>query len=149
MPNSHYFTNAPPWENPWYSSKAWMHPACFDRFYKSAVDQLPWVRTLWELSYTEYDEERPISSWQDSRKKIVSDVCRRAKELGKDQVTVTNLNGPFKSMFGGVIDSYGIAKKHLSLRNLDGEERKVADEIAGSGYSVYVSEYPFMLMIRL
>jgi hypothetical protein len=74
---------------------------------------------------------------------------KRAREEGKSEIFVMSLNGPFVSFWGTTIQSYGIAKKRLGLGNLSGRELEMAKKIEGWGYSLFVSKYPFTLMIRL
>jgi hypothetical protein len=73
----------------------------------------------------------------------------RAREQGKSELFAMSLSGPFVSFWGTTIQSYGIAKKRLGLRDLSVREREIAKKIEGWGYSLFVSKYPFHLMIRL
>ncbi len=99
----------------------------------------------------EYSKGRLIreSKGDDRAQHILRLRCQSAKEKGKSELLFESLSGPFVSFWGNTIQDYGIAKKSLTLRNLSGRDREMADKVKGWGYSVFVTSYPFKLMIRL
>ena len=74
-------------------------------------------------------------------------MCKILRAKGVREYEISNLKGSFKSLFGK-IDNYG-ANKSIGLRNLTDSERAYADELSSWGYPLFVSSYPFKLMIRV
>ena len=149
VPSSHHYHWHGDYNRFYVQEKGWLHSPCYERRFRTLVGDLN-VQALW-LGMKEYDGGHLIreSNGRDRQKEVLQKVCQKAKELGRHDVTVALLNGPFKSIFGNEIDGYGIAKKNLRIGNLAGDERRWADEVAELGYSVFVSSYPFRLTIRL
>lgn len=117
----------------------------------SAEGQIPSKLSLAFGYEAEYSHGRVVrESEEDSHiQEVLRLLVQKAREQGKSDLKFKNLNGPFRSFWGATIQREGIAKKSLSLRNLTGGEQAMAEKIAGFGYSVFVSPYPFHLTIRL
>jgi hypothetical protein len=98
----------------------------------------------------EYSKGHLIAEWKGDVhiQEVLKRRVQKAREQGKSGAIVRQVHGPFRSLFG-TIDQTGIANKSISLRNLTGDERKLAERVSGWGYSAFVSPYPFYLMVRI
>jgi ribosomal protein L40E len=85
----------------------------------------------------------------ENARELIDLRCERARKQGKRDVVAMPVNGPFVYFWGGEIQMTGIAKKSLGVRNLSGKERESASKLSAWGYSLFVSQYPFTLMVRL
>jgi len=97
-----------------------------------------------------YSKGRLISEWKGDVHihEVLKRRIQKAREQGKSGAVVSYLSGPFNSLFG-TIEQTGIASKRISLRHLTGSEREMAEKVSAWGYSVFVSPYPFYLMVRV
>lgn len=124
------------------------HTACYGLYFKQYINDPQLGLFGYEGEYSRGHLVR--ESEGDSRaQQVLSLRCQRAKEQGQSDLFVEGLQGPFKSFWGNTIDDYGIARKSLTLRNLTGSDREIAEKVVGWGYSVFVSRYPFSLMISI
>lgn len=98
----------------------------------------------------EYSKGCLISEWKGDVhiQEVLKRRVQKAREQGKSVAIVRQVHGPFRSLFG-TIDQTGIANKSISLRNLTGDERGLAERVSAWGYSAFVSPYPFYLMVRV
>jgi hypothetical protein len=124
------------------------HVPCYKRYFDEQLGN-PYSSIFgYEAEYSKGKLIRELDG-DDHTRHVLKLRCKQAKKQGKSEVFVMSLNGPFISFWRTTIQSYGIAKKRLGLGNLSGRELEMAKKIEGWGYSLFVSKYPFTLMIRL
>jgi hypothetical protein len=131
-----------------YSGHNYYHADCHARYLGKLVAS---NETLYESFYMgEYSKGRLIAEWKGDvhQQEVLKRRVQQAREQGKSGAIVRYLGGPFRSLFG-TIDQTGIANKSISLRNLTGQDREMAEKVSAWGYSAFVSPYPFYLMVRV
>ena len=124
------------------------HASCYKLYFNEQLDK-PYSSIFgYETEYAKGQLIRKLDG-DDRTQQFLKMRYKRAREQGKLEIFVMSLSGPFVYFWGTTIQQTGIANKGLGLRNLSGRERKMAKKIEGWGYSLFVSKYPFSLMIRL
>lgn len=128
------------------------HATCYALHLENQMDNSSVGIFDFKLRYqAEYRQGKLIreSSADENARALIRLRCERARKQGNRDVVAMPLNGPFVYFWGGEIQMTGIAKKSLGVRNLSGKEHESARKLSAWGYSLFVSQYPFTLMVRL
>ena len=148
FPASHHCVLTKPERNKYDILRSYYHATCYSLYFNQYLSD-PYMNVFgWEAEYSKGHLIQE-SKGDEYAQRVLKLRCQKAREMGRVELFIKNLNGPFVSIWGNEIRNYGIAKKSLGIRNLTETDREMADKLAGWGYSVFVSEYPFTLMIRI
>ena len=128
------------------------HATCYQLHIQDLLDNAYVSVFEYKLRYqAEYRKGQLVreTSGDECARSFLGRRCKKAREQGKREVAAMGLNGPFVYLWGVKIQQTGIASKNIGLRNLSGSERELARKLQGWGYSLFDSQYPFKLMVRL